>query len=92
MANDTYTLTVYCKNCDYAGDLQIQKGSPLAEAFCPKCQCRTLSKTGDQPQAAIAQERKPLSERISDDLGIEETHLNHDRKFGRIGVFKHRPF
>jgi hypothetical protein len=36
--------------------------------------------------------RTSISERISSDLGLEETHKNYDKKFGRIGVFKHRPF
>ncbi len=92
MQNDTYTLTVSCKNCDYVGDVQIQKGKPVTEACCPKCQCQTLSKPGDQNQTVATQERKPLSERITDELGIEETHKGHDKKFGRVGVFKHRPF
>ncbi|HAV10165.1 MAG TPA: hypothetical protein DCX22_00895 [Dehalococcoidia bacterium] len=98
MQNDTYTLTVSCDNCDFIGDVQIQKGKLISEAYCPKCQCQTLSKQGDrnqdqnQSQTLTTEKRKPLSERISDDLGLEETHKSHDRKFGRIGVFKHRPF
>ena len=92
MSDETYTLNAVCQNCDYAGSVKIKKGMPVSEACCPKCQCQTLRKIDDTADSAAAQSYKSISEKVTADLGLEETHKNHDRKFGRVGVFRHRPF
>jgi len=110
---DTYTLTVSCCNCDFTGNIQIQKGSQVAETLCPKCQCLTLSKHADQiipttgdinssetenqkesspDDTGLLPQNKRIPGKSSEELSLEETHKRHDKKFGRIGVFRHRPF
>jgi len=113
MHYDTYTLTVACGNCDFTGNIQIQKGSQVTETLCPKCQCLTLLKHADQiiptsgeinsvdtenqkqsipDDTVLLPQNKRIPEKSSEDLSLEETHKRYDKKFGRIGVFKHRPF
>lgn len=38
---ETYTIKVVCTNCDYEGELKLEKGKRLDfESKCPKCRCQ----------------------------------------------------
>ena len=92
MIEELYTLNAVCQNCDYTGAVNIRKGSMLSDALCPKCQCQTLIKVDTAERNIPVQEPQSISEKVSSDLGFDETRKIHDRKFGRVGVFKYRPF
>ena len=42
--NQTYKINTYCTNCDFSGMLDIQKGSLVEDATCPKCGNRTIER------------------------------------------------
>lgn len=46
MSEQTYTVNVHCKNCDYIGTMEFLKGKRCDGAHdCPQCECRELRKT-----------------------------------------------
>jgi predicted nucleic-acid-binding Zn-ribbon protein len=42
MSDENYQKAVVCENCDFKGEANIPKGTPMQEAICPKCGNRTL--------------------------------------------------
>jgi hypothetical protein len=39
----SYTVTVVCANCAWRGTITLPRGTPLTQATCPKCSCKTLT-------------------------------------------------
>lgn len=44
MEKETYTLNVFCPNCDFRGKVIISKGTPYSEHPCPQCGIIDLDK------------------------------------------------
>jgi len=44
MDNNKYKLDVTCSNCNYEGEVEINTGTELEVAECPKCRCQKLEK------------------------------------------------
>jgi hypothetical protein len=40
----SYSLAVYCNNCDYRGKVEIPKGLPVEKQPCPNCEVVSLEK------------------------------------------------
>lgn len=42
---NTYKVLVYCNNCNYNGNIEILKGTPVPDNMkCPNCGCKSCSK------------------------------------------------
>ena len=42
---DSYSINVVCSNCDYAGEMELPKGTPVGEQMeCPTCGCEFATK------------------------------------------------
>lgn len=41
---NSYKLNVFCKNCDFEGDVEIPKGTTYEKRACPDCGNMTLEK------------------------------------------------
>jgi hypothetical protein len=45
--SNKYKVRVYCRNCDWEGDVFVPKGQEVPDSFdeeCPYCGCKTLNK------------------------------------------------
>lgn len=45
--SDTYRAKVYCANCDFREEINIQKGKKINDTECPKCGTAELNKDID---------------------------------------------
>lgn len=66
--NESYTLSVYCTNCDFSGNRSFLKGNTVSQATCAKCGCATLQL---QPKATWKTETR-------------EIKLNLDKKLDKL--------
>jgi len=46
---ETYKIKVACRNCDFEGEVDIEKSIEVKEAICPQCGCTTLTKSSTLP-------------------------------------------
>lgn len=61
----TYSIEVACHNCDYRGETQIPKGTPVGGSPCPNCGCQTVAKSLPAvTPAAPASTGTPLTQSI----------------------------
>ena len=44
MKEETYTVKVSCQNCNWEGNIKVEKGTLATENPCPNCGCDTLVK------------------------------------------------
>ena len=44
IAGDAYSAEVYCSNCKYKKEIEVQKGTLVTDMKCPNCNCETLDK------------------------------------------------
>jgi len=44
---DVYRAKVYCANCDFREEMDIQKGKKINDTACPKCGTAELNKDTD---------------------------------------------
>ena len=44
METETYKLEVFCKNCNFEGEITIPKGMTLVETHCHNCKLKMLDK------------------------------------------------
>lgn len=42
--DQAYKVFVYCKNCPFRGEVEIQKGLLVEKKECPDCSCVTLER------------------------------------------------
>lgn len=60
----TYKIDVHCENCDWKGEVDIPKGTPVPKgdylgelARCDNCGCKVLKRAVDEPQMRELLER-----------------------------------
>lgn len=44
MSEEKYNLEVCCKNCNFDGTVELEKGMKVEDSLCPECGCKTLVK------------------------------------------------
>ena len=44
MTDGTYKASVFCKNCDFRGEVDIPKGQMIEDTPCPSCENMTIEK------------------------------------------------
>lgn len=44
MNEQNYKLKVVCKNCNFCGEITLEKGVAVDDSVCPECGCRKLVK------------------------------------------------
>lgn len=42
MENNSYKTKVTCDNCNFVGDVDIEKGTKVSDSSCPDCGCKEL--------------------------------------------------
>ena len=45
--NNTYKAKIYCKNCDFSGEIEIPKGQTIDQTECTNCGNAELMKNQD---------------------------------------------
>jgi len=72
--SNTYSINITCSNCDYAGSVDIPKGTPVSSSIkCPNCECDTARKN---PEKVPLTYRHPKIIPMSPDIWSVKTNRN----------------